>query len=266
MALGGVSRNPSPRVPGPRGGPCEGSPCRQPRRPHPPSEGRWAPCGGAARRQGTELGRHGGPRPGRHRGTPPRASQGDPAWRRHSPGSCRTWSCPPAAAFGEGVDLQGTSACAGLRCPISAGRGVSRGGSCWVFGERHWRQHSVCPCPRWESGTCGLTSEAPEPASVHPADASVLRGDRGPSRPRPSQPSSSWPPPHSTCHRLTPIGLASATLPTSASQTGPRGPQKTPCGQVAWGHQNHPVRPECQPHVTIQRKYFHIKTKYFGVC
>lgn len=48
-----------------------GEPLRQPRRPHPPSEGRWAPCGGAARRQGTELGRHGGPRPGRHRGTPP---------------------------------------------------------------------------------------------------------------------------------------------------------------------------------------------------
>lgn len=199
-------------------------------------------------------------------GDPARGVTGGPCLASAQPGSCRTWSCPPAAAFGEGVDLQGTSACAGPRCPISAGRGVSRGGSCWVFGERHWRQHSVCPCPRWESGTCGLTSEAPEPASVHPADASVLRGDWGPSRPRPSQPSSSWPPPHSTCHRLTPVGLASATLPTSASQTGPRGPQKTPCGQVAWGHQNHPVRPECQPHVTIQRKYFHIKTKYFGVC
>lgn len=223
-------------VPAPRGGPCEGSRRRPPRRPHPPREGRWAPCGGAARSQGAELGASQGisEDPARvSQGTVPGLSQGTClghhrapfpgrpghlAGRRLGAGSCGTRSRPSAAAHGDGVEYRERWRVPGSRPRPCWAETLAGGGAAGCL-ESDVSDGTACP--RVWAGKRGRVGSrqrwrAPVPASVRPADASVLRGARGPSRRATAEPAKSQLAAAALRgHRLTPVGPASAALPKS---------------------------------------------------
>lgn len=104
------------------------------------------------------------------------------------------------------------------RGPVPAGRRLAGGGAAGCL-ESDVSDGTACPrvwAGKWGRVGSRQRWRAPVPASVRPADASVLRGARGPSRRATAEPAKSQLAAAALQgHCLTPVGPASAALPKS---------------------------------------------------